>query len=419
MTKRYALDTNLFLRNPNILDELEGYNLSVPSMILRELEKFENQKYRYGEQLAFEAREIRRGLKKCKDKVYIDLKDFMWDLNSEYSPDYPDNQLLKYCLVSGDGLITYDGLLYEKAIELGIEVLNIEESEKSSHRGEYTGIHKLYISKPKPEDQQILAKIYQQPELNTYNLLINQYLVVYDKDKPIYDEFGKIVRYEVIDKFRFNGEKLVKLKIPDKKVVKAKNEEQECALDLLNNASIPIKIIAGTYGSGKTYLNVKMALHHVLEKGNQAKIMVLRNPIGSGEAIGWLKGSKEDKTQDFFKPFVQHLEGGEQEAELLETRGQLIKEIPYYIKGLSIDDTFVMVDEAEDLDSKLLKLIGTRLGQNSVITFAGDFKQAEDKFQRNNGLLHAIERLKGNPLVGIVILTEDVRSEASKVFAEM
>jgi PhoH-like ATPase len=420
MTKRYALDTNLFLRNPNIVDSLDGYSLSVPSVILRELEKFENEKYKYGEEFAYQARCIRRGLKKLngEQKIYIDLKDYVWDLNTDYSSNYMDNCILKYCLVTGDGLITYDGLLYEKAISLGIEVVNLEENDKFESTKDYTGIHKIFLTES-DENQKALANLYEHPELNTYNLLTNQYLIVYDKNKPIYDEFGKVIRYKVIDKFRFNGEKLVKLKLPDKKTVKAKNEEQECALDMLYNNEIPIKIIAGTYGSGKTFLTVKSALHSVLEKGNQAKIMVLRNPIGSGEAIGWLKGSKEDKTQDFFKPFVQHLEGGEQEAALLETRGQLIKEIPYYIKGLSIDDTFVVVDEAEDLDDKLLKLIGTRLGVNSVITFAGDFKQAEDKYKGRNGLLHAVDKLKGKPLVGIVILEEDVRSEASKVFAEM
>jgi predicted ribonuclease YlaK len=147
--------------------------------------------------------------------------------------------------------------------------------------------------------------------------------------------------------------------------------------------------------------------------------MVVRNPLGSGESIGWLKGTKEDKTADFFKPFVQHLEGGEQEAIFLEQRGILTKEIPYFMKGLSIEDTFMIVDEAEDLDSKLIKLIGTRLGQNSCAVFSGDYKQAEDKFILNNGLLKAIDSLKGNKLVGVVFLEEDIRSEASKLFAEM
>jgi PhoH-like ATPase len=410
-SKLYAPDTNILLGD---IGNLSQYRLVLLSHTLRELDKHKSSS---DEDLAYRARKAVRFIKRNRKNFSFDLKNYDGsELGRDFSSSYQDDNILKACVDNQYGIITKDVLLQLKAEGFGIEVVDLEDVRIESAQ-EYTGIHKVYLSESE-SDQEELAKIYQNPSSNNYGLLTNQYLIVYNKDKPIKNKDGSIT-YEVIDKFRFNGKILVKLKIPDKKIVKAKNEEQECALDMLYNKEIPIKIIAGTYGSGKTYLAVKMAIYHVLEKGNHGKIMVLRNPIGSGEAIGWLKGDKEDKTKDFFKPFVQHLEGGEQEAELLETRGQLVKEIPYYIKGLSIEDTFVVVDEAEDLTSKLLKLIGTRLAENSEIVFAGDFKQAEDKYMASNGLLHAIDSLKGNPLVGIVILEEDVRSEASKVFAEM
>jgi PhoH-like ATPase len=103
----------------------------------------------------------------------------------------------------------------------------------------------------------------------------------------------------------------------------------------------------------------------------------------------------------------------------MEQEGVLTKEIPFYMKGLSIEDTFIIADEAEDLTLKLVKLIGTRLGKGSNVVFSGDFKQAEDKYIYNNGLYLAVEKLKGHPLVGVVYLDEDVRSDASKVFAEL
>src|SRR5690606_7824353 len=145
-------------------------------------------------------------------------------------------------------------------------------------------------------------------------------------------------------KLKWTGEKLVPIKIPSTKKIKPLNDLQACAIDLIMDKDIPIKIIAGTYGSGKTLLSVKGGMYHVFEKGNYSKLMVVRNPIGTGEEIGWLKGSKEDKTAGFFKPIIQHLEGGEQEAYYLEQKGQLIKEIPYYMKGLSIEDTFLLCD---------------------------------------------------------------------------
>lgn len=409
--KHYVCDTNVLLSD---IESLYDYSIVLLSHTLRELDKHKSSR---DADLAYKARKSVRYIKENKDKFIFDVKNYNGsELGSEFTSEYQDDNILKACVDNNYGIITKDILLQYKAEGFGIEVIDLD-NEKIELAKDYTGIHKIYLTES-VEDQEALARIYESPEENSYNLLTNQYLLIYNKDKLIKNKDGSST-FEVIDKFRFNGEKLVKLKLPDKKTVKAKNEEQECALDMLYNSSIPIKIIAGTYGSGKTYLAVKMAIYHVLEKGNHAKIMVLRNPIGSGEEIGWLKGTKADKTQGFFSPFVQHLEGGEQEATLLEARGQLIKEIPYYIKGLSIEDTFVLVDEAEDLNSKLLKLIGTRLGENSEVVFAGDFHQAEDKYKSNNGLLNAISKLKGNHLVGIVILEEDVRSEASRVFAEM
>lgn len=411
MTKKYVLDTNTLLQNPEII---EKYDSVILSDVIRELEKH---KLSHNKELVYNARKATRYINQNFNKVTFDFVDYEVT-DEKFNPNHVDNRIITACKQNDYGLITFDILLKFKAKGEGIEVIDLDNiSELNSLNKNYTGIHKIYLSESSPEDQKLLASIYENNFQDKFRLLHNQYLIIYNKDKWYFVDGKK--HFEVIDRFRFNGEKLIKLKLPDKKYVKPKNEEQECALDLLYSKDIPIKIIAGCAGSGKTFLTVKSSLYHVIEKGNYAKIMVIRNPIGSGESIGWLKGTKQDKTQDFFKPFIQHLEGGEQEAEILESRGQLIKEIPYYIKGLSIDETFVMVDEAEDLDVKLLRLIGTRLGENSVITFTGDYKQSEDKFMINNGLLHAIDSLKGNPLVGIVILSEDVRSKASKVFAEM
>ena len=246
---------------------------------------------------------------------------------------------------------------------------------------------------------------------NIYDLLVNEYIIVRDEYQ------------NTVDKYRWNGITHVKLKMPrwddKKKQIRPENDLQECALDLLANPDIPIKFILGTYGSGKTFLNTKVALHSVLETGEQSKIMVVRNPIGTGEEIGFLAGDKDDKTRGFFKPIIQHLDGGDMQAEIMERNGQLLKEIPYYMKGLSVEDTFMIVDEAEDLNVKLIKLIGTRLGENSVVAFSGDVNQAEEKYLHDNGLVRAIEALKGNAEVGIVVLDIDVRSEASKLFADI
>lgn len=389
MGKYYVVDTNVLIENPEIIEE---HNVVILSDVIRELEKH---KVSDNRELAYHARVATRYIDKNFDKIKFDFNDYQVS-DERFDNNYVDNRIIEACKVNNYGLITNDLLLKFKG-----KAENIEVIECKKETIEYKGFKFVDL------DENELAHFYENMHENIFDLYVNQYLIVRDKNK------------HTLDKYRWDGENHIKLKLPPKRFVKAENDLQECALDLLNDISIPIKIIAGTYGSGKTFLAVRMGVYHVNEKGHFSKIMVVRNPIGTGEAIGWLKGDKEDKTNDFFKPVIQNLDGGIFEAEQMIQRGQLIKEIPYYMKGITVDDSYMIVDEAEDLDVKLIKLIGTRLGKNSVIVFSGDYEQTEEKYRHNNGLLYAIDRLKGHPLVGIVVLDRDIRSEASKVFADM
>ncbi|TCS96890.1 PhoH family protein [Hazenella coriacea] len=389
---KYVVDTNLLLHSPDVLSQ---YNLVITAMVLRELEKHKNS---HNHDLAYKARRATRYIRKHESVIEFDYKDYQVTFSEQFDPNYVDNQIIQCCLDNHYGLLTNDLLLRLKAKSLTIDVKSIENQPDDL----YTGYREIMMGKEE------MAYLYENLDKNSYELHPNQYLL-------IQDESGKTV-----DIKRWSGEKLVDLKQPPKKILNPFNDLQRCAIDLLYNKNIPIKVIAGTYGSGKTMLSVKMGLWHMYDKGNYAKMMVVRNPVGSGEEVGYLPGDKMDKIYDFFKPVIQHLDGGEFQAHQMIQREDLIAEIPYYMKGLTLDHGYyVLVDEAEDLDLKTLKLIGTRVGKDSCIIFSGDYKQAEGKYIRNNGLLRMIDALQGHPLVGIVVLNDDVRSEASKVFAEL
>ena len=91
----------------------------------------------------------------------------------------------------------------------------------------------------------------------------------------------------------------------------------------------------------------------------------------------------------------------------------------YYMKGTTYDETVMLCDEAEDLTEKQIKLVGTRVGKNSKIYFSGDYKQSLLDSSEFNPFLRMCGKLKGNPLFACVYLTEDVRSETSKMFADL
>lgn len=389
---KYVVDTNLLI---NLPETLKQFDIVITAMVLRELDKHKGSS---NSDLAYKARRATRFIKEHENAIDFDHKDYRVSFSSEHDPMYVDNQIIQCCLDNEYALLTNDMLLRLKAKSFNIHVLSIEEDAPEI----YKGYKEISLGKEE------MAYLYENTTKNVYNLLPNQYLVIRDSEGT------------TVDIQRWTGEKLVDLKIPAKKHVNPLNSLQKCAIDLLNNKSIPIKIVAGTYGSGKTLLTVKMALWHIYEKGNYNKLMMVRNPVGSGEEVGFLPGDKMEKIYDFFKPVIQHLDGGEFQAQQMIQREELIAEIPFYMKGLSLDNGyFIIVDEAEDLDVKTLKLIGTRVGKDSCIVFSGDYEQAENKYLRNNGLLKMINTLKGNPLVGVVVLDTDVRSEASRVFAEL
>jgi predicted ribonuclease YlaK len=408
MTKRHALDTNLFLRFPNIIDLLEGYSLAVPSMILRELEKFENLKYRYGNELAYEAREIRRGLNKLKreNKIYIDLKDYKWDLNEDYSSDYMDNCILKYCLVTGDGLITFDGLLKEKALQLGIKVEDIEE-KLNEPQIDYSGYKEVLMTKEQLDD------FYNGANKNTYGLLVNEYLIVKDK----YTE-------EPLDAFRWDGQYYLSIVGKNFKTemfgqFKPMDIYQKCGLDSL--AVNKITMIKGKPGTGKSVLGFNYAMHQ-LEKDKIDKIIFFVNPTlaKNAQALGFYTGSKDDKLlQSSVGNMLTSKFGSKSQVEAMIAREQIVL-LPFGdIRGYDTTgmNALVYIIEAQNLDKELMKLGIQRLGNDSKMIIDGDFTAQVDSRAyegSNNGMRRVSEIFRGESYYGEVELPIIYRSEMAK-----
>lgn len=235
----------------------------------------------------------------------------------------------------------------------------------------------------------------------------NEYLIIQNTDDGSEKEM------------RFDGSRFVPLHLPPSKFIKGKNSLQRCALDMLNNKDITICAVLGTYGSGKTMLSLREAFYLVTEKGLQSKILCVRNAVSEGGEIGYLKGDFESKTDWLFMPIVQNLDGGEYELASLKQRGVLEANIIYFMKGTTYNDTIMIVDEAEDLNERALRLVGTRVGENGRIFLVGDYQQSVVDSTETNALVKMCNEFKGNPLFACVYLEDDVRSSTSKLFANL
>lgn len=247
-------------------------------------------------------------------------------------------------------------------------------------------------------------------EINSYmtnfnpdDWILNEYLIINNED----DGTTKEMRYD--------GNGFVALRLPPSYYIKGKNALQRCALDAMMNFNIVA--VLGFYGSGKSFLCTKMGLYFVTEKCSCSKMVCIRETRGEGEQQGYLPGTLEEKISPFNFPIVQQLDGGEWEMEKLKSNGQLEFQVPYYMKGTTYNETCMVVDEAEDLKEAQIRLIGTRVGENSKLFISGDYKQSVINKTQDNALIKMCNELKGDPDFACICLEEDVRSSISKKFA--
>jgi len=209
--------------------------------------------------------------------------------------------------------------------------------------------------------------------------------------------------------------------------VRPKNKEQRCGLDLLFDDDIPLVTLVGRAGSGKTLMAIMAGLEQVLgmDKGRYQKIVISRPVEPMGKDIGFLPGTMEEKILPWLKPIKDNLQfimGSDRTMfDMYMQKGMIEVEALTYIRGRSISNAFVIIDEAQNLTAHEVKTIITRIGENTKIILTGDIEQIDNIYtnEMSNGLTYAVERLKGSHLSGHITFKKGERSklatEASKL----
>ena len=392
-------DTNALLE---LQEEILEEPFAISSVTLEELENIKTSKNKT-EEIRYKARKIvhilDENINKYNVVVYDDeIEQLITDIGIEVNNDNKICACAKSMCHDNDIIFVTNDLCC-RIIAENIFKLDVEKAV-SSDNDMYKG-YKLLMG----NTAEINEHLYDSDYMDTF--VTNEYLLIYNTDTDSESEM------------RFDGKQFVSLKLPSSKYIKAKNALQRCALDMLNNPNITICAVLGGYGSGKSYLAMQMALYSVREKGWQSKIVGIREPISDGKDVGYLPGDMSQKTDDFFMPLVQQLNGGEFELEQLKRNGMLESTIPFYLKGQTFPSTVMLIDEAEDLSEKQIRLVGTRVGEESRIIFDGDYKQAVGNNSKTNPLVRMCNELKGNEKFACIYLDEDVRSSTSKIFAQL
>lgn len=254
----------------------------------------------------------------------------------------------------------------------------------------------------------LLPEIYQHPETNPYSLLENEYLIVKDGS----------VRADVL-KWQDGRMKKVVVKPIESQIegkIRPKNMEQECFMDMLFDETTTVKVATGTFGSGKTFLGLLAAMK-AIHDGKFEKLVYVRNTIEVRDSnpIGHLKGSYMDKMSVWCGPLADIL-GGQDQVEDYVNRGLIDVEHLGFLRGRSFKNSILFCTESEHFTRKHVQLILGRIAEGSILILEGDYRQMDAKvFEQDNGMLAAVNCLKGHRLFGYVHLPESVRSETAKL----
>ena len=196
-------------------------------------------------------------------------------------------------------------------------------------------------------------------------------------------------------------------------VITPRNDEQACAFDLMRDPSKTVKLLTGTWGTGKTLILVSAALE-ALKAGRFKRIVWIRNNVDVKDTkdLGALPGEVIDKLLPFLGPFIDH--AGENSVRTMLNKGTLVVEPLQSLRGRNFDDTLIMCSEAENLTKEHIQLIIARAAEGSEVWFDADNRQRDKaSFERSRGIETLIERFAGQKLFGYVHLVKSERSETA------
>lgn len=207
------------------------------------------------------------------------------------------------------------------------------------------------------------------------------------------------------------------------------NVEQRCAIDLLLRDDVKLITLVGRAGTGKTLLALACALRKVFDENTYRRILISRPIMPLGKDIGYLPGTKEEKLFHWMQPIHDNLDylcdtngSNDQETKnwILES-GKIETEAVTYIRGRSLSNAFIIIDEAQNLTPHEVKTVISRAGHGTKVILTGDPTQIDNPYldKDTNALTYIVGKLKKHALYGHVFLEKTERSELAALAAEV
>ncbi|GAA1352718.1 PhoH family protein [Streptomyces beijiangensis] len=422
--RTYVLDTSVLLADPNAMSRFDEHEVVLPIVVVTELEA-----KRHHPELGYFARQALRLLDDFRVKfgrldAPIPMGELGGTLRVELNHSDPSVLPAGYRLGDNDSRILavarnlqaegYDVTVVSKDLPLRIKASSVgllaEEyrAELAITDSGFTGMSELPLS----ADQVDL-------------LFAEETLYVPEAaDFPVHtglvlqSERGKALG-------RVTGEGNIRLVRGDREAfgLHGRSAEQRIALDLLLDPDIGIISMGGRAGTGKSALALCAGLEAVLERGQHKKVMVFR-PLYAvgGQELGYLPGSEADKMGPWAQAVFDTLSSVTSREVIEEVLGRgMLEVLPLtHIRGRSLHDAFVIVDEAQSLERNVLLTVLSRIGANSRVVLTHDVAQRDNlRVGRYDGVVAVVEKLKGHPLFAHITLTRSERSQIAALVTEL
>ena len=421
-TKTYVLDTSVLLSDPKALFKFKEQEVVIPIIVINELEK-----KRHDPEIGYYARQALRHLDDLRQEH--ERLDFPIQVGDGGTLRVELNHIDQSVLPSGMQLGDNDSRILACAFNLANEGLDVTVVSKDlpmrvkaaslgmsaeEYRNDnavdsgWTGISEITLSGDEVNDLYDTEII---KHKDVANLPINTGLIIHS------ERGSALGRVEVGSK--------IKLVHGDRDVfgVHGRSAEQRLAIDLLLDPEIGIISLGGRAGTGKSALALCAALEAVLERRQHKKIMVFRPLFAvGGQELGYLPGSESEKMNPWGQAIFDTLSAlvSKEVIDHVVDRG-LLEVLPLtHIRGRSLHDAFVIVDEAQSLERNTLLTMLSRIGQNAKVVLTHDVAQRDNlRVGRHDGIASVVEQLKNNKLFAHATLTRSERSAIAGLVTDL
>ena len=429
MQKNYVLDTNVLIHDPQSIFHFQDNFLYIPIYVLEELDKLKSEPSLRGRNSREACRilddlrtqgSLSEGIKIGEGLFTIYVPKERKIINVSLDPNSMDSRILQSVIEIKDNhpdrrtiLVTMDVNLRVRAESIGLQTASYESQSVDTDNFNNDPIT-VEI------DYDLLAEFFKSGSVElpeSYD--INASLILKSGTSSgiarVKKESGRLIAR--------------KLNIPPHILgLKPKNVEQSFAIDLLLDDTVKLVTLMGTAGSGKSILALSTALYSIFELKLYQKLLISRPVVPMGRDIGFLPGTADEKLRPFMQPVYDNIEYllmssaskrkyGIESCEKLFIDNILEIEPLVYIRGRSIINQIMILDEGQSLTQHEVKTIVSRCGENTKIIFTGDIEQIDNPYvtKDSSGLSVLVSKIQNHPLVGHLRLQKGERSELANL----